>query len=470
MKVMKQVLVVALIVIAAFTIKLDVQAEKIWNTSGEKTPWGGDYDYKYWDGSSWEYCGDGTIKEEEFIDISYDVTYDYEEAYKMLEYVNEVRKKAGVPELIMKDELMDVAMQRAAEANIYFVHIRPDGTYPESLSYYIYGENLCGGGSAKSATQALVNSSGHYETMIDPQYKYVGFGCANGVWVQVFCVEEVYHENGFDLYNPSNNKPVEWDKMGCYDRTNYSERFTAKVNPKMYDNISCWITAVGSGEDEYYVGEYLNVSAYLNYTKAQGKKPAPPHTLDKSEYEISFNGSKLKSTDKGIQCMDTGTVKVTVFLKDYPQLKVTKEIKIKVKKGSVVTRNGCQYKVTNKSKKTVSLIKGANKKKVTIPKTIKIDGTKYKVTKIASQAFKGITKVTEVTIGENVTSLGREAFANCSNLKKITVKSTKLKSIGKNAFKGIKKKATIKVPKSKLTKYKTLFKGKGQSKKVKIKK
>lgn len=449
---MKKFIWIVVAMMMLLITKMDVQADS----------------YTYWDGSGWV-TDSSEMYTSNPIEISYPVTYDYEEAYKMLEYVNAERRKVGAPELIMKDELMDVAMQRAAEANIYFEHIRPDGSAPESLSYYIYGENLCGGGSAKSATQSLVNSSGHYETMIDPQYKYVGFGRANGCWAQVFCVEEVYHENGFDLYNPSNNKPVEWDKMGCYDRKNYSKKFTAKVNPKMYDDISFGITAVGSGVDEYYVGEYLNVSASLNYTVRQGKTYAPPHTLDKSEYEISFKGSKLKLTDKGIQCMDGGTVKVTVALKDYPQLKATKEIKIKVKKGSIVTRNGCQFKVTDKAKKTVSLIKGANKKKVTIPETIKIDGKKYKVTKIESQAFKSITKVTEVTIGENVISLGREAFANCSNLKKITVKSTKLKSVGKNAFKGIKKKATIKVPKSKLKKYKALFKGKGQSKKVKIK-
>lgn len=458
MKVMKQVLVVALIVIASFTVKLDVQADS----------------YTYWDGSGWS-TDSSEMYTSNPIEISYPVTYDYEEAYKMLEYVNAERRKVGAPDLIMKDELMDVAMQRAAETVIYWEHIRPDGSSIQSLSYYIFGENLHrGAGTAEGANYSLAHSNGHYENMIDSQWKYAGFGCVKSnekyFWVQVFSVEEVYHENGFDLYNPENNKPVEWDKMGCYDRTNCSKMFTAKINPKMYDSITCKIVSSETSEDEYCVGEYIDFQVLLNYTTRQGKGKNPSHIVDASEYVVSLKGSKLKSTDKGIQCMDAGTVKVTVFLKDYPQLKVTKEIKIKVKKGSIVTRKGCEYKVTDKSKKTVSLIKGANKKKVAVPKTIKIDGKKYKVTKIANQAFKGMTKVTEVTISENVTSIGKEAFANCSNLKKITVKSTKLKSVGKNAFKGISKKATIKVPKSKLKKYKTLFKGKGQSKKVKIKK
>ena len=76
----------------------------------------------------------------------------------------------------------------------------------------------------------------------------------------------------------------------------------------------------------------------------------------------------------------------------------------------------------------------------------------------------------KVTIGENVTKIGKKAFYKCSKLKTITIKSKKLKSAGKNAFKGIYKKAVIKVPKSKLKNYKKLLKKKGQSSKVKIKK
>ena len=48
------------------------------------------------------------------------------------------------------------------------------------------------------------------------------------------------------------------------------------------------------------------------------------------------------------------------------------------------------------------------------------------------------------------------------------VPSAKLKTVGKNAFKGIKATAKIKVPKSKEKSYKKLLKGKGQGSKVKI--
>ncbi len=46
--------------------------------------------------------------------------------------------------------------------------------------------------------------------------------------------------------------------------------------------------------------------------------------------------------------------------------------------------------------------------------------------------------LTSVVIGENVTSIGAGAFENCASLESVTIKSTKLKYIGEDAFKGTK--------------------------------
>ncbi len=164
-------------------------------------------------------------------------------------------------------------------------------------------------------------------------------------------------------------------------------------------------------------------------------------------------------------------------------------------------KTGREYKVTkfdsSKGKPSVTITKLSAKdkkaKKVTIPKTVTVDNVEYQVTGIAAKAFKNSKKlqsivipdtITEigagsfegcknlksVTIGKNVTSIGKNAFKNCKNLKKITVKSIKLKKVGKGALTGINRKCVIKVPKKKLKSYKSLFKGKGQKKSVKIKK
>ena len=110
----------------------------------------------------------------------------------------------------------------------------------------------------------------------------------------------------------------------------------------------------------------------------------------------------------------------------------------------------------------------------------------YKVTDIEPSAFKGNTRLKKVTIGSNVTSIGANAFFNCislksitipaniksigkktfygcRNLKKVTIKTTKLtvSKVGANAFKGIHKKAVMRVPKRKFSAYKNILKKKG---------
>lgn len=157
-----------------------------------------------------------------------------------------------------------------------------------------------------------------------------------------------------------------------------------------------------------------------------------------------------------------------------------KFIKGEFPKGSFIV-GSLKYKVTakypeNKSNAlagTVAVcgVKSKKIKKATIGNTVVYHGYTFKITEISKNAFKKCSKMTSVTIGTNVTKIGNSAFYGAKKLKKITIKSTKLKKVEKNAIKGIHKKATIKVPKKKLSKYKKLFKSKtGFKKSMKIKK
>lgn len=161
---------------------------------------------------------------------------------------------------------------------------------------------------------------------------------------------------------------------------------------------------------------------------------------------------------------------------------------------------------------------GSKKTTVTIPDTVTLkDGTVAEVIEIAANAFKNNAKLTKVTVGKNVKTIGNSAFSGCKKLKTanlgskvavignnafakctsltgitipktvtsigtkafygdkkcktITIKSTKLKAktVSKNAFKGITSKTTIKVPKAKKKAYTTLLRKKGLSGKVGIK-
>lgn len=134
----------------------------------------------------------------------------------------------------------------------------------------------------------------------------------------------------------------------------------------------------------------------------------------------------------------------------------------------------------------------AKKKTVAVPSQIAVDGVKYQVTSIAAKAFKGNKKLTKVKIPNTVTKIGRSAFdgcralktvtigrgvvtidknafRNCKKLTKLTVNSSVIRKVGKNVFKGIPKKAKVKVPRVKRSVYKSLFVKAGLSKNVKLK-
>lgn len=187
--------------------------------------------------------------------------------------------------------------------------------------------------------------------------------------------------------------------------------------------------------------------------------------------------------------------------------------KPEVKKGSVTQgdTDKSKVKILDLVKKEVSYVAPANKtkKEIKVPATIRVNGVKYKVTKIEDKAFSGNKRVTKVTlptsivkigknafngcsklntialpknvteVGENafkgcsaltkmtvpakVTKIGANAFNGCKKMKTITIKTTKLtaKKIAKNAFKGLSRNVKIKVPKNKLNAYQSLFKSKG---------
>ena len=157
----------------------------------------------------------------------------------------------------------------------------------------------------------------------------------------------------------------------------------------------------------------------------------------------------------------------------------------KIKKGTVLVSKTGIYKVTNVKKRTVTYM-GTKKKKassVKVPEEIKIKKKKYKVTSVSANAFKNNKKIKTVTIGQNVKEIGKNAFRGCKNLKKVTIgknvttigsyafygckklnsieiRSSKLKKVGKAAFKKIAKKPTARIPKGKMQSYKKLFEGK----------
>lgn len=136
--------------------------------------------------------------------------------------------------------------------------------------------------------------------------------------------------------------------------------------------------------------------------------------------------------------------------------------------------SGVSYEVTSARKKAPAVAYTAAPKKakktVTIPKTVTVDGTKYKVTSIEENAFAKNKTVKQIIVSQNITTIGASAFADCPKLKKITINSTKLtaKNVADDAFADIADGTVIRVPKKMLGRYQKLFAKKGLSKKVKV--
>ena len=160
--------------------------------------------------------------------------------------------------------------------------------------------------------------------------------------------------------------------------------------------------------------------------------------------------------------------------------------------GSAFTSGGLNFSINSTGNATVSGTVNSQDSVIKIPNIVTINGTVYKVTavddnafknnnavsavigdnvtSIGSNAFYGCKKLKTVTIGSKVSMIGVNAFGQCKNLRSIKVKSKllTLKKTGKGAFKKIFKAAKFKVPKKKARTYRKIFQKRGAGKKIKV--
>ncbi len=137
--------------------------------------------------------------------------------------------------------------------------------------------------------------------------------------------------------------------------------------------------------------------------------------------------------------------------------------------GTEFSDNGYTYKVTAADEVTFTGLENKALKAVKIADTVSYQGVTFEVTAVADKALSGNKKVTSVTVGANVKTIGASAFAKCKKLKKATINATKLEKIGKKAFNKNSKKLVVKIHKSNFKAYKKLFK-KAKLSSVKLKK
>ena len=236
--------------------------------------------------------------------------------------------------------------------------------------------------------------------------------------------------------------------MGTFCITSEHEQYAE------YPNTCWWWLREENGDVMPYVSYPGYTVYYRDYaTRYYGVRPAMWITLDSGQY--TYAGTVCSDGSSNGQQNSSGQA---------PKDTAVKEIK----KGEKRTVARDIYTGLGNGKVAYAAPKSKNITKTTIPNQVIIDGKTYSVTAVNTGAFKNCKKLKTVVIGKGVTVIGAKAFNGCKALKKITIKSTKLKKVGKSAFKGIHAKAVIKVPKAKLKAYQKLLKKKGQGKKVRI--
>lgn len=130
---------------------------------------------------------------------STNLTVDYQSENNMFNLVNLERKKAGVAQLKLRTDLVDIARNYAKDmwTRGYFSHYSPEGKNVANrledagISFRIVGENLALAPTVLVAHSGLMNSQGHRENILNPEYRQIAIGVIDNksygkIFVQIF--------------------------------------------------------------------------------------------------------------------------------------------------------------------------------------------------------------------------------------------------------------------------------------------
>ena len=254
-------------------------------------------------------------------------------------------------------------------------------------------------------------------------------------------------------------------------KTSFEVKVLYQIAPK---DITASDITMGEIKNQSYTGTAVEPEVLL-YAGDQRLQPEKDYTVT---YENNVNIGTASVTVNGVGNY-TGTV--------------TGQFQIEAPVGKVFTIGKYRYKITTGSTAEFTGLGKTGEKKVTVPKSITLGGSSFRVNSIAAKAlyknkkvttvgignnvktigksaFEGCKQLKSVTVGTGVTKINAKAFKNCSKLQTVTFRSKQIKSMGKESFKGIKSNAAIKVPSKKMASYKKMLKKTGLSSRAKIKK
>ncbi len=232
---------------------------------------------------------------------------DYDEAYQVLDIVNQTRAEVGQPALKMDVELLETAMIRAAEISVFYSHTRPCGKDCFSIfrSSGSMGENIAlGQTSPEDVMESWNNSPGHYANIISAAYTSIGIGCfadsdGRRYWVQCF----------------DNAGAIDSAKSGTVETTRTIPVLQSLIHLETAESYE-----FGCGSDKTEVKMTVkNRNAEWAYGRVEA---------DSSNFNyISSNPSIADVDENGIITVKAiGTSVITAAFKENPSMKVSMEV------------------------------------------------------------------------------------------------------------------------------------------------
>lgn len=404
-------------------------------------------------------------------------TRDYQMTFQVLSLVNEERKKQGLSPVNMDAGLLQSAMKRAEELSLLFSHTRPDGTSCFSVNQDMAAENIAiGSTNAVEVMKMWMASTEQRENILKKDIHSIGIGCffVNGsyMWTQLFS-EKSITGNCAQPANVNTTPSMELladpfaeaadlaeSMVGTSEKYKYKAKIRLMGGLRVGDAKQAAFCIVNPGFSAF------SVPVYTNITWSSGDSSVA--LADTSGKMIGLKTGNTIIQAKTKYYSASMALRVAEARKDTDD-EEEKPDPVPAQKNKILRIGGAKYKVTTAAakKREVRYMKPIKRKKVIrIPASIKVKGIMYKVTSIAPRAFKGNKKVTSVTIAGSIERIGKRAFYNCPNLKKIIIRTKRLKKkrIGAQAFAKLSKKTVIYVPKRKRKAYKKLLKARGAAK------
>lgn len=178
-------------------------------------------------------------------------------------------------------------------------------------------------------------------------------------------------------------------------------------------------------------------SIVLDVTLQTAKGSIP--NAAKQNYTItSSNPNVAFVSGNAVTGISAGTATITAATKN--GLSATATITVTVPVGMEISdAQGNEYEVIAGNQVALKSIEDNTSGTVTIADSFVIGGVEYKVTTIPANLFKGNKNIKTVKGGNNLTTIGANAFSGCKAMTSVNITSPNLKTIGKKAFYNCKK-------------------------------